>query len=233
MAEQIQLTKQVYDKNQYQKVIDTSFTQLVQPTTQITGSVLPSVNQWIGYWVRITAGAGSPNGSTGAINPLLQITSNTATTLTLSGVFATTPPDTTSSYSIEGVLASGVATSGSTTTLVNSTKSGGSAWTTNQWTNSRVRITGGTGLGQTSIIASNTGDTLTIGTVGTAIASGSIYEIEGDENFIYLAGNAAVAMYKYSISAGTWGVWLAEQVWFTSVYLSAISVCLTTFDTNH
>ena len=162
------------------------------------------VNQWIGYWVRITAGAGSPNGSTGAINPLLQITSNTATTLTLSGVFATTPPDTTSSYSIEDILASGVATSGSTTTLVNSTKSGGSAWTANQWTNSRVRITGGTGLGQTSIIASNTGDTLTIGTVGTAIASGSIYEIEGDENFIYLAGNAAVAMYKYSISAGTW-----------------------------
>ena len=162
------------------------------------------VNQWAGYWVRITAGAGSPNGSTGAINPLLQITSNTATTLTLSGVFTTTPPDTTSIYSIEDVLASGVATSGSTTTLVNSTKSGGSAWTANQWTNSRARITGGTGLGQTSIIASNTGDTLTIGTVGTAIASGSIYEIEGDENFIYLAGNAAVTMYKYSISAGTW-----------------------------
>jgi hypothetical protein len=161
------------------------------------------VNQWIGYWVRITAGAGSPNGSTGAINPLLQITSNTANQLVLSGVFATAP-DTTSIYSIEAVLASGVATSGSTTTLVNSTKSGGSAWTANQWTNSRVRIVGGTGLGQTSIIASNTGDTLTIGTVGTAIASGSIYEIEGDENFIYLAGNAAVAMYKYSISAGTW-----------------------------
>ncbi len=162
------------------------------------------VNQWTGYWVRITAGAGSPNGSTGAINPLLQITSNTANQLVLSGVFATTPPDTTSSYSIEDVLASGVATSGSTTTLVNSAKSGGSAWTANQWTNSRARITGGTGLGQTSIIASNTGDTLTIGTVGTAIASGSIYELEGDENFIYLAGNASVAMYKYSISAGTW-----------------------------
>lgn len=160
-------------------------------------------NQWAGYWVRITAGTGSPNGSTGAINPLLQITSNTATTLTLSGVFATAP-DTTSTYSIEEVLASGVATSGSTTTLVNSAKSGGSAWTTNQWTNSRVRITGGTGLGQTSIIASNTGDTLTIGTVGTAIASGSVYEIEGDENFIYLAGNAAITMYRYSISAGTW-----------------------------
>jgi hypothetical protein len=43
MAQQIKLTKQVYDKNQYQKVIDTSFTQLIQPTAVDTGSVLPSV----------------------------------------------------------------------------------------------------------------------------------------------------------------------------------------------
>lgn len=156
------------------------------------------VNQWAGYWVRITAGLGAPN-NTGAINALLQVTSNTATQLTLSGVFLTAP-DTTSNYSIEDVIAAGVASSGSTTSLVNT----GKTWTVNQWTNSRVRIMGGAGLGQTSIVASNTADTLTIGTVGTAIASGSIYEIEGDENFIYLAGNAAVTMYKYSISAGTW-----------------------------
>jgi len=50
MAQQVKLTKQVYDKNQYQKVIDTSFTQLVQPTTQDTGSVLPSVNQFFDYY---------------------------------------------------------------------------------------------------------------------------------------------------------------------------------------
>ena len=50
MAEQIVLTKQVYDKNQYQKVIDTSFTQLVQPFTQDTGSPLPSVNQFFDYY---------------------------------------------------------------------------------------------------------------------------------------------------------------------------------------
>jgi hypothetical protein len=35
MAQQIKLIKRVYDKNQYQKVIDTSFTQLVQPSTKI------------------------------------------------------------------------------------------------------------------------------------------------------------------------------------------------------
>ncbi len=50
MSQQIKLTKQVYDKNQYQKVIDTSFTQLVQPTTSSTGSVLPSVDQFFEYY---------------------------------------------------------------------------------------------------------------------------------------------------------------------------------------
>ena len=50
MSQQIKLTKQVYDKNQYQKVIDTSFTQLVQPTTVSTGSTLPTVNQFFDYY---------------------------------------------------------------------------------------------------------------------------------------------------------------------------------------
>jgi len=50
MAQQIKLTKQVYDKNQYQKVIDTSFTQLVQPTTISTESALPTVNQFFDYY---------------------------------------------------------------------------------------------------------------------------------------------------------------------------------------
>jgi len=50
MSQQIKLTKQVYDKNQYQKVIDTSFTQLVQPATQDTGSALPSVNQFFDFY---------------------------------------------------------------------------------------------------------------------------------------------------------------------------------------
>jgi hypothetical protein len=157
-----------------------------------------AVNQWVGYWVRIFGGTRAPNGSTGAVEPLFQITSNTSTVLTLSGVFSTTP-DTTSFYAIEDVLASGVAASGSTTTLV-TTK----AWTVNQWTNCRVRITGGTGLGQTSLIASNTATTLTFAAVGVAIAAGSVYEIEGDENSLYLLGNAAVTMYKYSRSANTW-----------------------------
>jgi hypothetical protein len=50
MAEQILLTKQVYDKNQYQKVIDTTFTQLVQPASQATGSALPTVNEFFDFY---------------------------------------------------------------------------------------------------------------------------------------------------------------------------------------
>ena len=49
MAQPVTLQKQVYDKNQYQKVIDTSFTQLVQPTVS-TGSALPSINQFFEYY---------------------------------------------------------------------------------------------------------------------------------------------------------------------------------------
>jgi hypothetical protein len=50
MAQQVTLTKQVYDKNQYQRVIDTSFTQLVQPVIIPTGSALPTVNQFFVYY---------------------------------------------------------------------------------------------------------------------------------------------------------------------------------------
>ena len=49
MNQQIKLTKQVYDKNQYQKVIDTSFTQLVQPQINIT-TVLPTIDQFFDYY---------------------------------------------------------------------------------------------------------------------------------------------------------------------------------------
>ena len=50
MAQQIKLTKQVYDKNQYQKVIDTSFTQLVQPAIDPVTPVLPTVNEFFNYY---------------------------------------------------------------------------------------------------------------------------------------------------------------------------------------
>ncbi len=94
---------------------------------------------------------------------------------------------------------SGTATSGSSTTLVCTGKN----WTADQWINYQVRITAGTGVGQKSRITDNTTDTLTFG-AGATIDATSQFVIEGDENAIYLLGNNAVTMYKYSISGNSW-----------------------------
>lgn len=106
-------------------------------------------------------------------------------------------------YALGISYATGTATAGASTTLTNSTKN----WTTNQWTNYQVRITSGTGVGQVRTIASNTATVLTVGTAwATTPDATSVYAIEGNEDFLYLLGNNAVTMYRYSISANTWTV---------------------------
>jgi hypothetical protein len=98
-------------------------------------------------------------------------------------------------------FATGTATAGASTTLTNSAKT----WATNQWTNFQVRITGGTGAGQTRTIASNTGTVLTVSAAWTVTPDAtSVYAIEGNNDHIYLAGNNAVTMFRYSISGNTW-----------------------------
>jgi hypothetical protein len=68
----------------------------------------------------------------------------------------------------------GIASSGSTTTLVDTSKS----WTTNQFVDCRVLIVSGAGAGQTAVVASNTSTTLTLTTtLGTAPTTGSVYTI--------------------------------------------------------
>ena len=99
------------------------------------------------------------------------------------------------------VFATGTATAGGASTLTNAAKS----WLTNQWSNQQVRITAGTGAGQTRTIASNTATTLTVTSPWTQQPdSSSIYEIGANEDFIYLTGNLASTLYRYSASAGTW-----------------------------
>lgn len=106
-------------------------------------------------------------------------------------------------YGLGVSYATGTATAGASTTLTNSAKT----WTVNQWTNYQVRITGGTGIGQVRTIASNTATVLTVGTAWTTTPDAtSVYAIEGNEDFLYLLGNNAVTMYRYSISANTWTV---------------------------
>lgn len=168
-------------------------------TTIVDSTKNWTTDQWQGFYVFIIDGTGE--------GQCARITSNDATTLTVAmyhggeplGVAAASG----SIYQIRAfdALATGVATSGSATTLVNS----GKTWTTNQWTNYQVRIVSGTGAGGIRQIASNTGTTLTINS-STALDSTSVYEIEPSEDFIYLAGNNAVTMYRYSVSANTWTV---------------------------
>lgn len=99
------------------------------------------------------------------------------------------------------MFASGTTTSATINTLSNSAKS----WTTNQWTNYQVRITDGTGIGQVRTISSNTGTQLTVSQNWTVTPDAtSKYIIEGNDDFIYLLGNNAVTMYRYSIAGNSW-----------------------------
>lgn len=126
-------------------------------------------------------------------------TANLPATIATDGKLVATP-----SYTDHGnatSFATGTATAGAATTLTNSAK----AWTANQWTNYQVRITGGTGAGQIRTIASNTGTILTVSAAWTTNPDAtSTYAIEGNDDFIYYIGNAAVTLYRYSISANTW-----------------------------
>jgi len=51
--ETINLIKTVYDKNQYTKVIDTQFNQLVQPPSTPADSILPTVNEFFTYYEQL------------------------------------------------------------------------------------------------------------------------------------------------------------------------------------
>lgn len=118
---------------------------------------------------------------------------NAPTTWGTDGKIVVTP-----SYDI---FTQGTVSSATTNTLTNSTKT----WTTNQWTNYQVRIISGTGIGQIRTISSNTGTQLTVSSNWTVTPDAtSQYVIEGNDDFIYLLGNNAVTMYRYSISGNSW-----------------------------
>jgi hypothetical protein len=51
MSENVSLNKQVYDKNQYTKVIDTSFKQLGVPTIQERIAVQPNTNEFFAMYI--------------------------------------------------------------------------------------------------------------------------------------------------------------------------------------
>ena len=98
-------------------------------------------------------------------------------------------------------FATGTATAGGASTLTNSGKN----WTVNSWNNSQIRIVSGTGAGQIRTIASNTATVITTSAAWTTQPDAtSVYEISGNDDFIYYIGNNAVTLYRYSITSNTW-----------------------------
>lgn len=122
------------------------------------------VNEHVGKIIHI---------QTAGISPTTQsrrITSNTANTITIPAITAAT--NGTSRYVIQDINGFGTLhinrlsnrarygwpTSGTATTLVDTTKS----WLNNQWINCKVRIISGTGVGNEAVITGNTSTTLTV-----------------------------------------------------------------------
>lgn len=133
-------------------------------TTLVDSSRSWIVNCWAGYKLRIESGTGFATG-------IITIISNTATTLTYASQSFT--PDATTHYEIADSW--GLMTAGTTTTV---TETGTKNWTVNMWAGKRIRITGGTGLGQELAISSNTATVITMGT-GTLPDTTSTYAILG------------------------------------------------------
>jgi hypothetical protein len=98
-------------------------------------------------------------------------------------------------------FATGTATAGGANTISNSGKN----WTVNQWTNSQIRITAGTGIGQIRTISSNTATQITVSTNWTVNPDNtSQYSIEGNDDFLYYMGSGVVGLIRYSITSNTW-----------------------------
>lgn len=157
-----------------------------------------TVNQWTGAVITVVEGTGAGQVAT--------IASNTTTALTIDGTWTTL--DATSKWILERPFESsrnkGTVTHTNTT---NATIARGDAgtWTANSWSNYQVRVIGGTGKGQVKQITSNTTTTLTLtGVWTTALDTTSIWVIEGSDDYLYLIGNNAVTMYRYSISGAAW-----------------------------
>lgn len=159
--------------------------------TTVTTTFNFVVNQLIGRMITIISGTG--------VGQSREILSNTATIITTNGPDFSPVPDATSKYLIEG-LSGGLATAFGATTLTDDSKT----WTTSQWINFQVRIVNGTGAGQVRVITANTGTQLTVAAWTTNPDVTTVYLIEGDDNTMYLLGNNAITLYKYSISGNTW-----------------------------
>lgn len=130
--------------------------------------------------------------------------------------------------SARGTFETGTSTGSNTSTTLNNT---GKNWAANGYANAQVRITGGAGSGQIRTIASNTATALTVSSAWSVTPDAtSTYSIEGNDDFLYLLGNAAVTLYRYQISTNTWSTLSpgtaragAASTGFTANWITGIS----------
>ena len=140
------------------------------------------VNEHTGKFLMILQGGSlTPN------QQIRRITSNTATTITVPAYTALTPTSGTTRYIIidpasygrdnrfwaDNQLAYGYPTSGTTTSIVDTTKN----WIRGVWVNHVVRITAGTGLGSELTITANNNNTLTFSAAAFTPDTTTRYEI--------------------------------------------------------
>lgn len=152
-----------------------------------------NTNEHVGRVVFVQAAGQTPT-NLGA----RRITANTATTLTLTSAI-TAMTNGQSRYVIQearpfGAMCidkvverspNGWATSGTSTTLVDTSKN----WRNNQYQNCRVRVVAGTGEGNDVVITSNTATTLTVASWNVATpAATSKYEIMDSYGFVTTGG---------------------------------------------
>ena len=185
-------------------------------TTMIDSDPLRAyTDQMIGQQFKITSGA-----LAGQRRFITSVTDEN--TLVVGSAFGSTPVV---GVTYEIALPSGTATAGAASTLTDST----ATWTVNQYANSDVVITSGTGAGQKRRIASNTATVLTLATAVTGNTNTgnwsvtpdatSVYVIQPSSDFLYYTpGTTGTGFYKIDLATGasatTWTTLTASPAAF-------------------
>lgn len=171
------------------------------PTTSllVDATKMWNTNEHVGRIVHVLTAGVSPT-----LLGSRRISSNTSNTLTLNSALSSAQTNGQTRYVIQEPrgsgaaltelaadrLAYGYATSGTATTLVDSTKN----WTRGQWVGFRVRVVAGTGEGNEAAITANTQTTLTVASWGVATPDAtSRYEIM-ESNGIVTTGAATTTI---------------------------------------
>ena len=175
------------------------------------------VNEHVGRLVHLMVAGTAPT------SQIRWITANTATTLTVATIVAGV--NGTSKYCIydskvfgideqfkpDNKRSSGHATSGSTTTLVDSTKN----WIPNQWAGYMMRVEAGTGFGSSRIsVVSNTETTLTYTTQTFTPDSTTHYEIA--DSWGLMTAGAATSITEATTKNWTTNMWAGKRVRITA-----------------